>query len=54
MIVLLIVAIALAGAITNLIQAYRELRYEERRNEMIKQLQTKKPRLQSRLKMLHH
>lgn len=42
MIVLLIVVIALAGAITNLIPAYRELRYEERRTEMIKQLQTKK------------
>lgn len=39
MIVLLIVAIALAGAITNLIQAYRELRYEERRAEIIKQMQ---------------
>lgn len=41
MIVLIIVVIALTGAITSLIQANQELRYEERRNEMIKQLQTK-------------
>ena len=54
MIVLIIVAIGLTGTITNLIQAYRELQYEERRAEAIKQMQTKKPRLQSRLKMLHH
>lgn len=51
MIVLIIVVIALTGAITSLIQANQELRYEERRTEMIKQLQTKKPRLQPRLKM---
>lgn len=41
MIVLIIVAIALAGALTNLIQTYHELRYEERRAEVIKQTQTK-------------
>lgn len=41
MIILTIVAIALTGAITNLIQTYHELRYEERRAEVIKQMQTK-------------
>lgn len=41
MIVLTIVAIALAGAITNLVQTYQELRYEERRAEVIKRMQIK-------------
>ena len=41
MIILTIVAIALAGSITNLVQTYHELRYEERRAEVIKQTQTK-------------
>lgn len=41
MIVLIIVAIALTGSITSLIQANQELRYEECRAKAIKRMQTK-------------